>query len=155
MNCDLGWLVGRTLSEVERLGPCTWRFGFGPDAEVRAECPWRILRGGIVLSNEDHGHRYGLPAPVDAEAECRTLIGGAAVRSVHVWAESRDLVIEFGPNLRLEFIPLSSGYESWHVGGPGRLRIIAMGGGELAIWGPDAEPDARPAPTGEMDSGSP
>ena len=145
MDTDLGWLVGRTLSAAERLGPCVWRFRFGPDAEVRSECPWRVIRnGGIALSSEDHGHQYGLPAPVDAEAECRVLIGRAEVRSAEVRAESRDLVIGFGPGLRLELIPLSSGYESWQLAGPRRLQIVAMGGGELAVWGLDAEPDVAP-----------
>ena len=77
---DLGWLVGRTLAEVNWTEQGSWQFGFGPDAGVRADCPWRVIRdGGIALSSEDHGHQYGLPAPVDAEAECRRLIGGAVV----------------------------------------------------------------------------
>jgi len=143
VECDLGWLVGRTLAEVERLGRCVWRFRFGSDAEVRSECPWRIIRdGGIVLSSEDHGHQFGQPAPVDAEAECRVVIGGAMVRSVKVRSESRDLVVEFGPGLRLELVPLSSGYESWQVRGPRGLDITAIGGGELAVWSPAAEPGA-------------
>lgn len=154
MDCDLGWLVGRVLSGVERHGPCTWRFEFGPEAEVRSECPWRVIREGIVLSNEDHGHRYGLPAPVDAEAECRSLIG-ATVFSAQVREGSRDLVIGFGPGLRLELVPLSSGYESWQVTGPHRLHIIALGGGELAIWGPDAEPKATPDSARGTEFGSP
>lgn len=139
MDVDLGWLVGRTLSEVERFGPYVWRFRFGPDAEVRSECPWRIIRGGgIALSNEDHGQQFGLPSPLDAEAECRALVGGAVVLSAEVRDETRDIVIRFRSGARLEVVPLSSGYESWQVAGPGGLQIVAMGGGELAVWGPDA-----------------
>ena len=85
-----------------------------------------------------------MPAPIDAEAECRTLIGSVAVQSAEVRAESRDLILEFGKGLRLELVPLSSGYESWQVAGPRRLQIVAMGGGELAVWGPDAEPLSWP-----------
>jgi hypothetical protein len=141
VDVDLGFLLGRTLSQVERLGSYAWRFRFGPDAEVRAESPWRIIRdGGIVLGSEDHGHQYGLPSPIDAQAECQALIGGTEVRSAEVRAVSRDLVVGFGPGVRLELVPLSSGYESWQVAGPRRLHIVAMGGGELAVWGPDAEP---------------
>jgi hypothetical protein len=147
VDCDLGWLVGRTLTEVKRLGHCYWQFVFGPDAEVRSECPWRFIRdGGIALSNEDHGHQYGLPQPVDAEAECRALIGGAVVLTAEVREGSRDLVIGFGTGMRLELVPLSSGYESWQVAGPGRSLVVAQGGGSLAVWGPDAELGAAPDP---------
>jgi hypothetical protein len=86
---DLGWLVGRTLAEVNWTEQGSWQFGFGPDAGVRADCPWRVIRdGGIALSSEDHGHQYGLPAPVDAEAECRRLIGGAVVAAAEVRDET-------------------------------------------------------------------
>ena len=138
-----GWLVGRTLTDLEHLGHGSWRFGFGPEAEVRVECPWRIVRdGGIRLSSEDNGHRYGLPQPVDAEADCRTAIGGSVVTAVAARDETRDLVIWFGGGARLEVVPLSSGYESWQAGGPGRSLVVAQGGGSLAVWGPLDEPTA-------------
>jgi hypothetical protein len=141
--CDLVWLVGRTLSEIDRLGHCIWRFTFGPDAELRSECPWRVIRNSrVVLSNEDHGHQFGLPGPINAETECRALIRGAAVLSASIRDESRDFVLAFGPKLRLELVPLSSGYESWQLFGPRDLHIVAMGGGNLAVWGPDAEQNA-------------
>jgi hypothetical protein len=139
VDVDLGWLVGRTLSDVERLGPRSWRFRFGPDAEVRSESPWRIIwGGGIALSNVDDGQHFGLPAPLDAEDECRALVGGAVVLSAAIGDETRDIVIRFDSGARLEVVPLSSGYESWQLTGPCRLQIIAMGGGELVMWGPDA-----------------
>jgi hypothetical protein len=111
---------------------------------VRADCPWRVIRdGGIVLSSEDHGQQYGLPAPVDAEAECRRLIGGAVVAGAEVRDETRDFVIRFASGTRLELVPLSSGYESWQLGGPGGSLVIAQGGGQLAIWHAlNAEPGA-------------
>jgi len=141
---DLGWLVGRTLAEVNGSEHGSWQFGFGPDAGVRADCPWRVIRDGrIVLSSEDHGQQYGLPAPVDAEAECRRLIGGAVVAGAEVRDETRDFVIRFASGTRLELVPLSSGYESWQLGGPGGSLVIAQGGGQLAIWHAlNAEPGA-------------
>ena len=149
---DLGWLVGRTLATVESHGHGTWRFVFGDDARVHAGCPWRVVRdGGIVLSSEDHGHNYGLPAPVDAEAECRALIAGGMVRAAEIRADTRDIAIGFASGTRLEVIPLSAGYESWQVAGPGRRVVIAQGGGNLAVW-PDGfspapvPPDGAPAP---------
>jgi hypothetical protein len=111
---------------------------------VRADCPWRVIRdGGIVLSSEDHGQQYGLPAPVDAEAECRRLIGGAVVAAAEVRDETRDFVIRFASGTRLELVPLSSGYESWQLGGPGGSLVVSQGGGQLAIWNAlNADPGA-------------
>ena len=86
------------------------------------------------MSSEDHGHQYGLPAPVDAEAECRRLICGAVVAAVEVRDETRDFVIRFASGTRLELVPRSSGYESWQLAGPGGSLVVAQGGGHLAIW---------------------
>lgn len=136
MDFDLGWLVGQTLTGVEDAGHGSWRFHFG-DAEVRADCPWRVVRdGGIALSSEDHGHQYGLPQPVDAGAACRALLVGAVVSAAAIRAETRDIAVGFGPGTRLEVVPLSSGYESWQVSGPGRQVVVAQGGGNLVAWGP-------------------
>ena len=138
MGYDLGWLVGHTLVGVDSLGHGRWRFGFGDGVEIRTDSPWRVVRdGGIVLSSEDHGRPYGLPQPIDAEAECRAKIGGAVVRAAEVRDETRDIVIAFESGARLEVIPLSSGYESWHLWGPGRRFTVAQGGGSLAVWDRD------------------
>jgi hypothetical protein len=135
MTLDLGWLVGRHLTEVHCAGHGTWRFGFGAEAQIEADCPWRLIRdSAIVLSSEDHGHAYGLPAPIDAEAACWVQIGDDLVRAVQVREASRDLVLDFESGARLEILPLSSGYESWKLGGPGGLFVVAQGGGNLAIW---------------------
>ena len=143
---DLGWLVGRTLTEVKGPECGSWRFEFGPDIEVRADCLWRVVRNGAVtLSSEDNGRQYGLPQPIDAEAECRALLGEAVVAAAAVHDETRDIVIRFDSGARLEVLPLSSGYESWQMGGPGRLLVIAQGGGNLAMWGPDAAPGTSPS----------
>ncbi|MFO0891170.1 MAG: DUF6188 family protein [Isosphaeraceae bacterium] len=135
MELDLSWLTSRRLTAVEHAGHGTWRFHFGDDAEVHSDSPWRLFRDGrIALSSEDHGHRYGLPGPIDAEAACVAEVGGAVVRSAEVRDESRDFVVTFESGVRLEIVPLSSGYESWKLGGPGGLFVVAQGGGDLAVW---------------------
>jgi Family of unknown function (DUF6188) len=141
----LDWLIGRELTEIERQSHGLWRFRFGSEAAIRSECPWRLISAGkITLSNADDGQPFGRAVPIDAEAHCRALIGNTAICSAEVREESRDLVIGFGPGLRLEFLPLSSGYESWQVSGPGGLHIVAMGGGTLITWGRDSESAVEP-----------
>jgi hypothetical protein len=143
VDCDLSWLTGRALVAAESLGRGTWRFAFGDGTEVRAECPWRVVQGGgIVLSSEDHGLRYGLPQPIDAAAECGALLGGAIVRSAEARDETRDIIIAFASGTRLEVVPLSSGYEGWQVVGPDGSLTVAQGGGNLSVWGAHAEPGA-------------
>ena len=65
------------------------------------------------------------------------------VAAAEVRDETRDLVIRFASGTRLELVPLSSGYESWQLGGPGGSLVVAQGSGQLAIWHPlNAEPIA-------------
>lgn len=135
MDYDFTWLVGRILTRIESRGHGTWYFGFGDSQEIRGDCPWRLIRDGqIILSSEDHGHKYGLEHEIDAEAACRSEIGGAVVLNSEVRDQTRDLVVGFANGSRLELIPLSSGYESWQVFGPGGSFVVAQGGGGLAVW---------------------
>ncbi len=96
MKCDLDWLVGRSLVEVVLHKGPSWGFHFGDGTEIRADSPWRLIRGGrIVLSSEDHEQSYGLSRPIDAADLCRTMIGGAVVRSAEVRDGTRDIIILF------------------------------------------------------------
>jgi hypothetical protein len=138
MKCDLDWLVGRSLVEVVLQEGPSWGFHFGDGTEVRADSPWRLIRGGrIVLSSEDHEQSYGLSRPIDAADLCRTMIGGAIVRSAEVRDGTRDIIILFESDDCLEVISLSSGFESWQVAAPGGLITIAQGGGNLVAWRAD------------------
>jgi Family of unknown function (DUF6188) len=135
MSCDLGWIIGRSIVEVVSYEGPSWSFRFGGAMEVRADSPWRLIRGGhIVLSSEDHGHQYGHKEPIDAVAVCRTMICGKAVRSAEVREGTRDIVMLFETGDRLEIIPLSSGYESWQIAGPDGSMTVAQGGGNLVAW---------------------
>jgi hypothetical protein len=128
-------MVGRAFAEVVFLDPASWSFGFGGGTEDRAECPWRlILAGHIVLSSEDHGHQYGLPNPVDAGTQFRSLLSGRKIQAAEVRKDTRDIVIWFESGERLEIVPLSSGYESWQITAPDGSHTIAQGGGNLVAW---------------------
>ena len=132
---DFSWMVGRTICSVVLNEPTQWSFSFGPGVGIGAECPWRLLKDGYVtISSEDHLQQYGLPAPLDAAAVASDTLGSLPVLRVEVKEGTADLLLEFAGGLRLEFIPISSGYESWGVTTPSGFQVIAQGGGQLSGW---------------------
>ena len=132
---DFSWMVGRTIGEVRLNEPTQWAFSFEPGIGIGAECPWRLLRDGCVaISSEDHLQQYGLPAPLDAAAVAADTLAHHPVTAVEVRDGTADLVLQFTGGLRLEFIPISSGYESWGVTTPSGFQVIAQGGGQLSGW---------------------
>ena len=131
---DLSWMVGRTLIPVNFHEPGLWIFDVDGGL-LSVECPWRALEGGrLRRSSEDHGHPYGLPAPVDSLAYVREFLRGRAVTAARAREGTLDLVIEFGPERVLEVLPLSSGYEAWILADPFGRSFVAQGGGNLAAW---------------------
>jgi hypothetical protein len=132
---DFSWMVGRTVDAVRLNEPTQWVFSFAPGIGIGAECPWRLLRkGSVAIGSEDHLQQYGLPAPLDAAAVAAESLGSHQVTRVEVRDGTADLILEFTGELRLEFIPISSGYESWGVTAPSGFQVIAQGGGQLSGW---------------------
>lgn len=130
---DFLWMVGRTIGEVRLNEPTQWVFSFEPGIRIGAECPWRLLQDGrVAISSEDHLQQYGLPAPIDAAAAATGSLTSHMVTGVEVRDGTADLVLQFTGGLRLEFIPISSGYESWGVTTPSGLQVIARGGEQLS-----------------------
>ena len=61
---DLSWMIGRVITSVTLHEPATWFFTFGPSVNIGIYCLWRFIgHGSVVLTVEDHGHQFGLPAP--------------------------------------------------------------------------------------------
>jgi len=128
-------MVGRTIGEVRLNEPTQWVFSFEAGIGIGAECPWRLLQNGrVAVSSEDHLQQYGLPAPLDAAVVAADRLAPHVVTGVEVRDGTADLVLEFTGHLRLEFIPISSGYESWGVTTPSGFQVIAQGGGQLSGW---------------------
>ena len=135
-DVDLSWMVGRVLTEVSFSEPVHWYFSFGPEV-IQVECLWRIVEHRRVgLTSEDHGHKFGLPAPIDAVARGMATLSGHRVTAVQLREFTADLVIDFTDDLRLEVIPTSSGYEAWQLRDPSGTSFIAVGGGEVRRWKP-------------------
>ena len=132
MNCDISWMIGQTLSEITFSEPHHWYFYFRNGGLIHAETAWRlIIAGSIKRTSEDHGQWFGLPAPVDAEAQLRSLLYDRKPNLAEIRSDTRDIILSFESGERLEILPLSSGYESWHITTPGGDEFHAQGGGNL------------------------
>jgi hypothetical protein len=134
-DIDLSWMVGRVVGEVTFREPDSWCFLFEAKVWIAADCPWRIIRDGrITLSSDDHGQKFGLPAHIDAAAAATSLLASASVSAVQLREDTADLLIDFVGWLRLEIIPLSSGYESWQWGDPSGESFFVQGGGNIVRY---------------------
>jgi len=133
MSIDLSWLIGRRCSAVHR-DEFSWSFLFDP-AVITTPCLWRLIEAGrIRVTSDDHGHQFGLAAPVDARHEAESILLSHAVESANVRASTGDLILEFADGLVLELLQTSAGYEAWHLVSPDGQSVVATGGGELATW---------------------
>jgi hypothetical protein len=134
---ELAWLAGHRFQSLARR-EYDWVVGFDKDASLVVSCLWRLVESGrIRFTSQDDGHWFGLPAPVDAVAEVSHRLVGAAVEAVELREGLLDLELRFSTGHLLQLIPDSSGYEAWQASS-GDRQFIAVGGGELAIFGDDA-----------------
>ena len=131
---DLDWLVQHRFEALTRH-EYDWVFAFGDDVSIVAGCLWRLVEDGrIRVTNLDEGQWFGLPAPVDPVVEVSARLTDAVIDGVELCAGTLDLRIRFDTGHILELIPESSGYEAWNIT-TGDQQFIAIGGGELAVWG--------------------
>jgi hypothetical protein len=132
--------MSRGCSAARSLTSAIWTpfhgvFGSPTALKFVPIAPWRlVVAGHIALTSEDHRQQYGLPSPVDAEAQCRSMIVRLKIQSAEVREDTRDIVIVFESGERLEILPISSGYESWQMTAPDGTQTIAQGGGNLVAW---------------------
>lgn len=126
-----GW-AGNRCTAVVRDGH-SWSFGFGTAGGITAMCPWRLVnQDRIVLTSEDEGQRFGLPAPIDAAKEAQGLLSSLLVERVSLDEKTADLIIEFAGPMQLQFWNNSSGYEGWQANvttSGGHSVVIGLGGG--------------------------
>lgn len=115
MEIDHHSLIGRKCTRVYEHYPENFSFEF-ESLCLRVDCLWRIISDGqIARTSQDHGHQFGLPAPVDAFVEAQALLARNRVESVH-WREgTNDLTLRFEGGVTLEVIPNSAGYEPWDI----------------------------------------
>jgi hypothetical protein len=115
---------------------CTFQFGDGQ--KFNAYCPWRIVVDGhIACSDEDHGHWFGLDAPVDVQVVANRHLLREKVIAVEISKGTGDVAIVFENSIRLELFNNSSGYEAWEAfvrRDSAQYNIIAQGGGQILVW---------------------
>ena len=111
---------------------------FDKDASMVVECLWRFVENGrIRVTSRDDGQQFGLPKPVDAAAKINTRLIGSIVDSVILRKGILDVEFQFNTGHVLQIIPESTGYEAWNLT-CGSKQVIAVGGGELAIFNDDS-----------------
>jgi len=129
-------VVGR-FCRIERR-EADWVFDLGDKVGLAVGCHWRLVSAdGIALTDEDDGHVFGLPAPVDAETKANDLLAGATVSCATVDRVTADLCLQFSNGFHLDLLNNSCGYEGWQGGfkhNGNAITIIAMGGGRLACF---------------------
>jgi len=74
---------------------------------------------------------FGLKKPVDAAARVRTATEEKKVIDCRLADRTSDLSVAFEGDVRLEFLNLSCGYESWRTEHGGQ-SVHCLGGGKLA-----------------------
>jgi len=126
---DFSWMVGRAFADVTFHEPELWVFKLTDSGIICTESLWRIIQSGeFVVCGKDHGHKFGLPAPVDSAARAMSVLSGTIVTAVEIRKDTTDLIIQFNGERRLEIISDSHGYEIWDVNDPFGHRFIASGG---------------------------
>jgi hypothetical protein len=124
-------LVGQVLSSLEKKD-YSWCFVFADEMSIVTESFWRFLTAeGIVVTSEDHGHQFGLPAPVDATERVLADVSRLTVIGASITRPASDLIVDFGRGVHLQFFQMSCGYESWRLYVRGD-ETICMGGGDVA-----------------------
>jgi hypothetical protein len=130
----MSWLVGRTIKKVEKTD-YTWCFVLDDGSTIGTESPWRLITAeGIVVTSEDDGHLFGLPAPVNAGDRVTTTVGHNPITRIELREGANDLLLHFATEATIEFLTLSCGYEGWRMV-HGQHEVICMGGGGLADTG--------------------
>ena len=133
---ELGWLVGHRFQSLKRR-EFDWVLVFEQDVSLVLACLWRLAEADrIRFTSQDDGHQFGLPAPVDVVAEVNCRLAGASVEAAKLRKGFLDVELRFSTGHVLQIIPDSAGYEAWHLC-KGRKEYIAVGGGDLVIFGGD------------------
>ena len=135
-NEDFGWLVGRSLSSLRFAEPGSWWFDFASGGQIATHGGvWRLLASDeLVATSADHGHLFGLPAPVDAVHEATTAMRNAHVIAARIRDGAPDLEVRLSNGLTLEVLVFSSGYECWETTDPSGRCVVVSGRRDASTW---------------------
>src|SRR5438105_11396798 len=104
---------GNPLRGLEQVAQGVWDFSF-ENGGLNVSCPWRLVDSGtVVLSGSDHGHKFGLPDPLDVQAQTLRILSGKVVENIRIDEGTADLSITFSGRARIDVFNNSGGYEGW------------------------------------------
>ncbi|RYY28264.1 MAG: hypothetical protein EOP62_03430 [Sphingomonadales bacterium] len=107
-----------------------WQFHFGGNFSIGVGVLCRLRnQTGVIITNEDDGHKFGLPAPIDAEERANAIVGSGTCISFEFDALTSDLKFEFSNDVTLDVLSNSSGYESWQAWSGSETVAIGAGDG--------------------------
>ncbi len=81
------------------------------------------------MCTEDHGHKFGLNSPFDAEKNIKELVKDKEIKKIDINKATGDIDIFLDSGI-FQIICNSSGYECYQVNGPDNLTIIGHGGNQ-------------------------
>jgi hypothetical protein len=126
-------IAGSRLRSVEKKD-YSWFCIFTNEVSVATETPWRFVNGDrIVVTSEDHGHKFGLPNPVDASVCVLSAVQNTLIQSARIDTATGDLFVYFSDRTFLQFLQMSGGYEAWRLF-VGDREFICTGGGGIATF---------------------
>lgn len=75
---DWSWLVGAKVVAIDFAEPASWWFQLSNGGCCSVHDGTGTLNGptGVIASSDDHGHQFGLPAPVDSVARATQSLDG-------------------------------------------------------------------------------
>jgi hypothetical protein len=122
-------LVGEPIRFARRESD--WVIDVGEVVGFCVGCFWRLVTDeGIVVSSEDDGHLFGLPAPVDAERDANRAVLGETLIAIKMHRATADLRFTLTSGVVIEVITTSRGYESWQAyDRAGQLQAVGGNGG--------------------------
>lgn len=103
-----------------------WSIQFGEHYALSTDS-WRLLGAkSIIVTSEDHGHQFGLPAPVDAELRANDALVGYQVSGFELDTRTGDTSVRIGEALVLQIVTWSMAYETWQLYREGEF-VAAIG----------------------------
>lgn len=125
-------------TELEKsLKRLVYRKG-GENNDKEAEGSWRVISDGwISLTRDDHEKRWGDFEPINAVEEAIEMLRDARI-SFSGYSATGDLNVDFEGPHTLQVLNLSSLFEAWNLYGPQGQHYVAMGGGKVDAFLPDA-----------------
>ena len=133
MISALKWLEGQNLIDACKKD-FTWFFSFSDGGSITTESCWRLITNdGVAVTSEDDGHQFGLNEKVNAGVRILKETEGKKVRAYSIAERTSDLRVTLEGDVWLDFLCLSSGYESWSSQHRSAM-VICAGGGKTVVY---------------------